>query len=184
MSATHGAAQGPVDAADGPLGALRERFEVGRADQRSVAVVRSVAALLSGACAVLLLLSDVPIPVFLAAVLGVLMSFVWWMQARRAARIATSPHAHSLAIHQHGFVIRDGPKRTVVLFADLASLAVDEEHLDIVAIFREDGAADSAHVGARPSLRIEPRYPGLAIHELVHRLQSAADENSHPVGGS
>jgi hypothetical protein len=164
------------------LGSLRDRFEVGRADQRTVAVVRGVAALLSGACAVLLLLADLPIPVFMAAVLGVLMSLVWWAQGRRAARIARSPHAHSLAIYDHGFVIRDGAEQQVVRFADLASLAVDEERLDIVAVFKASSAASEAADGARNSLRIEPRYPGLAIHELVSRLQSAADADSHHVG--
>lgn len=166
------------------LGPLRERFEVGSADQRSVAIVRGGAALLGGGCAVLLLLADVPIPVFMAAVLGVLMALVWWMQARRAARIARAPDAHSLAIHQHGFVIHDGASHTAVRFADLESLSVDEERLDIVAVFRADPGPNGDRGAARPSLRIEPRYPGLAIHELVRRLQGAAEADSHHVGGS
>lgn len=160
---------------------MRERFEVGRADQRSVALVRSMAALLSGGCALLLLLSDVPIPVFMAALLGVLMSVVWWAQGRKASRIASAPQAHSLAIHEHGFLITDGPKLTCVRFADVARMEVDEERLEIVAVFRPLASPYPAADASGGSLRIEPRYPGLAIHELVRRLQSAADADSQRV---
>lgn len=156
---------------------------MGSSDQRGLAVVRGGAALLGGACAVLLLLADVPIPVFMAAVLGVLMAVVWWMQARRAARIASAPQDHSLTIYQHGFVIRDGVRQTAVRFDELSSLSVDEERLDIVAVFRGELAHDGTRDAARPSLRIEPRYPGLAIHELVRRLQDAAAADAHHVGG-
>lgn len=147
------------------LGALLWKLEVAPGDQRFLAWVRGSCALMAAACAILVLLAKVPVPVFLAAVLGLLMALVWLRQAARAARSARAPEAHYLAAYQHGLVVREAQKVTRVLFVDVRAIEQDDDVLDIVLQLRN---------GTR--LRIEPRYPGLAIHELVAKLQEAAKE--------
>ncbi len=149
------------------LGPLLRRFEVTRADQRSVALVRGVAAGACGVCAVWVLLSRVPIPIFLAGLLGLLMSFAWLAQARRAARTASAPGAHHLSIHRDGVVVAEQNKLTRVRFADVYDIAVDEEHLEIAVTLND-----------RRCIRIEPRYPGVEIHDLVRTLQEALQQAS------
>lgn len=163
------------------LGTLRARFEVDPRDQRSVAWLRGVSALLAGGSALLVLAGSLSIPVFMAALLGLLMSFVWWRQARRARQVATTSAAHHLSIYQHGFAIGEGDKLTQVQFADLEHIEVDEEHLDIVALFRVGRGGVRHSEDGRVRLRIEPRYPGVAIHDLVRTLQDAAEADSHHV---
>ena len=158
------------------LGPLRVRFSVTADDQRSVARVRLVSAGVSGLGSLLLLLADVPIPVFMAAVLGVLMSAVWLGQARQAQRVANNVERYHLTIHRDGFLLNEGDQPGCVLFADVREIALDEERLDIVV----------TRVSAEP-LRIEPRYPGVEIHALVHTLQDAWDASqggARPRAGS
>lgn len=166
---------------ESPLGPLQARFEVDPRDQRSVAWVRGVSALLAGGAALLVLAGSVSIPVFMAALLGLLMAFVWWRQATRARKLARVASSHHLAIYQHGFVIGEGDRTTQVRFADLEHIDVDEEHLDIVALFRAGRGGASRSEDGRVRLRIEPRYPGVAIHDLVRTLQDAARADSHHV---
>lgn len=144
------------------LGPLLSRYVVSRADQRSLALVRGGAALLCAVCAVWLLLSRVSLPVFLVALLGLAISLLWLAQARRAARTGAAPQAHYLSIHRDGLVVAEHDRLTCLPFADVADIAVDEERLDI-ALRMRDGSC----------VRIEPRYPGVEIHELMHRLREA-----------
>ena len=159
------------DAAE--LGPLRQRFEVGQADQRSLALVRGGAALLAALGSIALLLADVPLPVFLAALLGLLMSLVWLGQARRALRVSRTADAHYLGVYQDGFVLAEGPRRTSVPFSRVEDLDIDEERLDIVV-----------KLSTGETLRLEPRYPGVAIHDLVRSLQEAWGQQAHHVGGA
>ncbi len=147
------------------LGPLRALFTVGADDQRSVARVRLVSAGVSGVGSLLLLLSDVPIAVFLAALLGLLMSLVWFAQARGAGRIARSVERYYLSVHRDGFLLSEGNQLHCVRFADVREIALDEERLEI-AVARD---------GKEP-LRVEPRYPGVEIHALVHTLRHAWQE--------
>ena len=144
------------------LGPLRERFTVSADDQRSVARVRLVSAGVSAVGALLLLLADVPIAVFLAALLALLMSLVWFAQARTAGRVASNVQRYYLALHQDGFLLSEGDQLHCVRFADVREIALDEERLDIVV--RRD---------AKEPLRVEPRYPGVEIHALVRTLHQA-----------
>lgn len=147
---------------DPELGPLLQRFEVSRADQRSLAFVRGGAALVCVLCASWLLLSRVSVPVFLIGLLGLLVSLAWLAQARRAARTAATPEAHHLSIHRDGLLVAEQDRLTRLRFADVADIAVDEERLDIAVKLR-DGRC----------VRIEPRYPGVEIHELMRRLREA-----------
>jgi hypothetical protein len=147
---------------DPELGPLLSRLEVSRADQRSLALVRGGAALLCALCASALLLARVSVPVFLTGLLGLVMSLAWLAQARRAARTARAPEAHHLSIHRAGLVVAEQGQLTRLRFADVADIAVDEERLDI-AVRMRDGRC----------IRIEPRYPGVEIHELMRRLREA-----------
>jgi hypothetical protein len=144
------------------LGPLLHRFSVSADDQRSVARVRLVSAGVSAVGALLLLLADVPIAVFLAALLALLMSLVWVAQARTAGRVARNVERYYLALHRDGFILSEGDQLHCVRFADVREIALDEERLDIAV--RRD---------AKEPLRIEPRYPGVEIHALVRTLQEA-----------
>lgn len=155
------------------LGPLLRRFEAGASDQRSVAVVRTGAAVLAGLGSVAILLADVPIPVFLAAVLGLLMSLVWLGQARRAQKLAHQASAYALSVYRDGFELSEAERGRRVGFGSVRDIAVDEERLDIV-VKLSDGEV----------LRLEPRYPGVAIHDLVRSLHEAWQQYTHHVGGS
>jgi hypothetical protein len=148
------------------------RFEVAAGDQRSVAWVRAGSAILAAVGSVCLLLADVPVPVFLAAVLGLLMSLVWLGQARRAQKLSRHAQAHALSVHRDGFELAEGEHVRQVRFASVSDIAVDEEHLDIVV-----------KLSAGERLRLEPRYPGVAIHDLVRSLHEAWQQCTHHVGG-
>jgi hypothetical protein len=147
---------------DPELGPLVQRFEVSRADQRSLALVRGGAALVCALCASWLLLSRVSVPVFLIGLLGLVISLAWLAQARRAARTASRPEAHHLSIHRDGLLLAEQDRLTRLRFADVADISVDEERLDL-AVKLHDGRC----------VRIEPRYPGVEIHELMRRLREA-----------
>ena len=51
---------------------------------------------------------------------------------------------------------------------DVVEIEVDEERLDVLV---------RLHAG--PPLRIEPRYPGVEIHELVRTLNDARHKAGH-----
>jgi hypothetical protein len=154
-----------ADCAEPDLGPLAVRFAVSADDQRSVARVRLVSAGVSAVGAVLLLLADVPIAVFLAAVLALLMTLVWFAQARTAERVARNVERYHLSVYRDGFLLSEGNKLHCVRFSDVREIAVDEERLDIVVTR-----------AAKEPLRIEPRYPGVEIHALVHTLRHAWSE--------
>lgn len=152
----------------GSLGPLLRRFDVTRADQRSIGLIRLAAAVLAGGSAVLLLLAEVTVPVFLAALLGVLMSLVWFGQARRALRLSRAAEAHHLCIHQSGFVLSEGDKITTLRFDAIHDIALDEERLDIVVTPKQG-----------TPVRLEPRYAGVEINELVRSLREAWHNEAH-----
>jgi hypothetical protein len=157
--------------ADSELGPLRQRFQVAPTDQRLLALVRGGSAAVAALGSLALLCADVPLPVFLAALLGLLMSLVWLGQARRALRVSRTAEAHHLSIYQDGFVVAEGERVTRVPFGRVRELEVDEERLDILV-----------KLSADESLRLEPRYPGVAIHDLVRSLHEAWEQAAHHVG--
>lgn len=156
------AQEAPSDLAPPELGPLAVRFAISADDQRSVARVRLVSAGVSAVGALLLLLSDLPIAVFLAALLALMMSLVWWGQARTARRLANSVERYHLSVYRDGFLLSEGKDVQCVRFRDVREIAVDEERLDIVVTRT-----------AKEPLRIEPRYPGVEIHALVDTLRHA-----------
>jgi hypothetical protein len=144
------------------LGALRERFEVDAGDQRAFARLRAAVAVLSFFSAAALLFSRVPVAIFGVALVGLLVPLAWLRQARSARRRAARPSQHSLALYEKGLLVEDGALRSVLRWSEVTDIAIDEERLDIV-LKRKDGEA----------LRIEPRYAGVAIDELMRRLCDA-----------
>lgn len=132
------------------------RFEADPHDQRVLALVRGI----SGAVALLgslaMLLGRLPVPLFLVALLGLVMSLVWLRQARRLWRSKADPAL--LVVHAAGFVLGD----TFFPFGQVTGFAVDEERLDVVVT-----------MASGELLRIEPQYSGVDIHSLVVTLQDA-----------
>jgi hypothetical protein len=138
------------------------RFEGSATDQRALAYLRATCAVLASAGSVLVLLGDVPIPVFLIALLGLLISLAWLGQARRSFRAAAASERPRLVVYASGFLSLDVGRNDWVPFSDVERIEVDEERVDIL-VTKRDAAA----------LRIEPRYTGVDIYELVHTLDKA-----------
>jgi hypothetical protein len=148
---------------DDNTGPLLVRYEVDPAAERGLALLRTVAALAVIAAAALVVAGRrVPIPVFLAALLGLLMGPLWLVQARRARARAHEPERHFLAVHARGLWLCEGKEPTWIDFRDLSGVIVDEERLDILLV-RRDGEP----------IRLEPRYPGVAIGDLMATLRNA-----------
>lgn len=150
-------------------GALLARFEVDPHDERVVARVRAVAGLVTATASVLVLLGDLPVPVFLVGVLGLFVSVVWlrkavvWLRnARRTAHRAPQANLHFLEVYEDGLLLSEGEHRVAVLWTQVEQVEVDEERLDVVVTRRD-----------APPLRIEPRYAGVEIHQLVRTLRNA-----------
>jgi len=146
----------------GDRGPVVARFEESASDLRALSRVRTVAALLAllGACA--MLLGKLPLPLFLVAVLAILLSAAWLAQARRVRKRAALPAPAALVVYAEGMLLAESERETFVPFREVARIEVDEERLDIV-LTRHDGSL----------LRVEPRYAGVDIHELVRTLDEA-----------
>ncbi len=147
---------------DSARGLLLSRYEVDPARERSLARLRTSAAVLAGLGAVAMLLSRLPFVMLLLAVLALLVSAGWLAQARGLRRRARAPEEHFLALHQRGFELGLGASRTWVPFTTVTDIDVDDERLDIV-VAREGQAG----------LRLESRYPGVEIYALMHTLRKA-----------
>jgi hypothetical protein len=150
------------------LGAVVERFEVDATDMRIFAWARGLLGLFALVSAGLLLASRVPVVIFGVAVLGVLIALMWLRQARVAHARARAPEEHSLTVHEHGLVLREGPRVCSVAWSEVRAVEVDEERLDIV-LKRNTG----------DTLRVEPRYAGVALDELMRRLSEAWRRDGH-----
>ncbi len=142
-------------------GALLVRFQVDPREQRLLARVRAIAALLAAPAALAMLLGELPWPVFLVAVLALLLSLAWLGQARRLWR-ASKREPDALFVHAGGIELREAGQSTWLAWAEVERVEVDEERLEVVI---------TRHVA--PALRIEPRYPGVDIYELVRTLDHA-----------
>jgi hypothetical protein len=152
----------PEAAQEPAFGALRERFTVDATDMRIFAWARALIALLALGSAGLVLASSVPVVIFGVALVGVLVSVMWLRQARVAYARARAPAEHSLTLYEGGLVLSEGARRTALPWHEVRAVDLDEERLDIV-LKRNNG----------DTLRIEPRYAGVAIHELMRRLSAA-----------
>ncbi len=165
-----GEAEGTPDAvghralalSESELGTLIERFEVDPATERSVSRLRLVAAVLAGLGAIAMLLSALPFAILLIAVLALLVSAGWIAKSRSIEKRARMPQEHFLALHARGLLVREGASLTWVPWERVTHIDVDDERLDIVLERSEDDP-----------LRLEPRYPGVEIYALMHRLRNA-----------
>lgn len=146
-----------------PHGPLLARFEAERSEELRLARVRMASAVLAGGASLAVLLGKVPVAVFLVGALGLAVSLAWLVQARRSAQRARGPQATFLAVHSQGLWWSDPPRPPIwVAWSSVSELEVDEERLDIRLSLK-----------AAPPLHIEPRYPGVEIHELVRTLRNA-----------
>jgi hypothetical protein len=144
-------------------GPLLVRYEVDPAAERGLALLRTVAGLAVIIAAALVVAGRrVPIPVFLSALLALIMGPVWLIQARRARARAHEPERHFLAVHARGLWLCEGKEPRFIPFRELTGVIIDEERLDILLV-RRDG----------DPIRLEPRYPGVAIGDLMDTLRNA-----------
>ncbi len=132
------------------------RFEADPHDQRTLAWVRGVSAVVAFLGSLAMLLGRLSVPLFLVAVLGLMMSLVWLRQARKLWRGTAKPDV--LVVYGVGFALND----TFIAFERVTAFEVDEDRLDIVVTL----------TGAAP-MRIEPQYRGVDIYTLVRTLQDA-----------
>ena len=138
------------------------RFEASPSDQRALAYLRAVCAVLAGVGAVVVLLGRVSVPVFLIALLGLLISLAWLGQARRLRRAAAHSVPTALVVYRAGFLLMDARRNDWLAFSDVERFEVDEERVDVLVTKRDAS-----------TLRIEPQYTGVDIYELVHTLDNA-----------
>lgn len=143
-------------------GPLSARFCTDPRDQRALARVRAASALLATLAALAMLLGELPIPAFMIAVLALMISIVWLRQAGRASRLAKRAQPEALAVYARGFTLDLGERTHWVPWRNVERVFVDEERLDIVV--QQRGAS---------ALRLEPRYPGVDIDQLVRTLVEA-----------
>ncbi len=144
------------------MGQQIARYEVDPTTERSVSNLRLAAAVLAGLGAVAMLLSTLPFAMLLIAVLGLLVSAGWIAKSRSLKKRALVPEQHFLALYERGLLLGECESQTWVPWAQVTHIDVDDERLDIVL---EQGAKEPA--------RLEPRYPGVEIYELMHRLRNA-----------
>ncbi|MDB4973212.1 MAG: hypothetical protein JWN48_1553 [Myxococcaceae bacterium] len=140
-------------------GEVLARFEVSSSDQRGLAYLRGICALLALVGAGLMLLGKLPVPLFMVALLAVLLSVAWLAQARRLSRAARDPKRPALIAHAGGLALEEAGRNDWLSWSDVVRIEVDEERLDIV-ITKRDAA----------TLRIEPRYQGVDLYDLVRTL--------------
>jgi len=140
-------------------GQVVARYEVRAGDQRALAYLRAFCAVLALCGAIAMLLGALPLPLFMVAVLAVLLSVAWLAQSRRLAKAARATSRPSLTAYTHGLWIEEATGNEWLPWSDVMQIEVDEERLDVVITKRE---------GARR--RIEPRYGGVDLYELVHTL--------------
>ncbi|MDB4991268.1 MAG: hypothetical protein JWN04_6446 [Myxococcaceae bacterium] len=140
-------------------GAEVARFEVSSSDQRALAYLRGICAVLALVGALSMLLGKLPVALFMVALLALLLSVAWLAQARRLVRAARDEKRPALVAHTHGLLIEDAARNDWLPWTDVARIEVDEERLDIVVTKRD-----------AQTLRIEPRYEGVDLYELVRTL--------------
>jgi hypothetical protein len=153
---------GVGEQAPSPRGRELARYEASPSDQRALAYLRATCAVLASFGAVAVLLGDVPIPVFLVALLGLLISLAWLGQARRSWRAAAASERPQLVVYETGFSVSDTGRNDWLAFSDVKQFEVDEERVDILVTKRDAS-----------TLRVEPRYTGVDIYQLVHTLDKA-----------
>ena len=150
-------------------GSALRRFEVDPAGERSVGRLRLAAAVLASLGAIAMLLSSLPFVIMMVAVLALLVSAGWIAKARSSERRARTSEDHFLALYSRGFELGEGPARTWIAWERVTHIDVDEERLDIVVELQD-----------RDPLRLEPRYPGVEIYQLMDTLRNAwRSQNDH-----
>ncbi len=148
-------------AGDPTLGAVVERFVATASWFRAEAALRFVSAALALGAAALALLGSLPLAAFFVVLTGALVGIAWIGVARRSWKRADAPSAFTLTAYEKALTLGEGEGQTVLPYGEITSIAVDEDRLDVV-IEHTKG----------PPVRIEPRYPGVEIHELVSRLRN------------
>jgi hypothetical protein len=143
-------------------GELKRRFTASATAELSLARLRLVAAAVALMASVVVLASSVPLPVFLVALVGVLVSLAWIRQGYAARKRAQVPDAYFLELYATGLALGEGGRVQWLPWSEVCDIAVDEERLDIAVCVR-----------GREALRVEPRYPGIAIHDLMATLRNA-----------
>jgi hypothetical protein len=140
-------------------GEVLARYEVSSSDQRALAYLRGICAVLALLGAGVMLLGKLPLPLFLVALLAVLISVAWLAQARRLVRAARVAERPALVAHARGLLLDEAGRNEWLAWADVVQIEVDEERLELVLTRR---------VGE--PLRIEPRYQGVDLYQLVRTL--------------
>jgi hypothetical protein len=143
-------------------GQFLRRFEASASAELSLARLRLVTATVALMASVAVLLSKVPVTIFLVALVGVLISLAWIRQGLQARKRALRPSQFFLELCARGLLIGEGARVQWLPWGEVCDIAVDEERLDIVLKVRVGGP-----------VRVEPRYPGIAIHDLMATLRNA-----------
>ena len=154
-------------------GAIVARFEVSAGDQRALAYLRGICALLALAGAGAMLLGRLSVTLFMVALLAVLLSLAWLAQARRLSLAARAKVRPALTAHTNGLLLEEPNRNEWLAWTDVTRIEVDEERLDVLVTRRDE-----------TTLRIEPRYRGVDLYQLVHTLSEAWRSAVKPSGSA
>ena len=143
-------------------GPILARFEVSAGDQRALAYLRGICGLLALGGAGAMLLGRLSVTLFMVALLAVLLSLAWLAQARRLSQAARAAVRPALTVHTLGLRLEEPNRNEWLAWTDVTRIEVDEERLDVIVTRRDE-----------TTLRLEPRYQGVDLHQLVRTLTEA-----------
>jgi hypothetical protein len=135
------------------------RFELDTRAARETSALRALAAIVVLIGAIWLFTLPFAVPRVFA--LAGLVFAVFWLRgaAKRRARL---PALHYLELGREALVLHDGDSEQIAPWAEVESVAVDEDRLVVIVARR-----------GRPALAIEPQYRGVTLHALAERIQQA-----------
>jgi hypothetical protein len=146
----------------GPVPQPSRRFEVDRSALDTAAALRGAAAMLAGVAGLwLLAVAQAWVPRALALA-GLVFAFFWgraqWRHLRTRERVSGY-----LELAPATLVISDGSATRHIALADVRSVEVDDDRLEVLL-----------QLASGEALRVEPQYRGVGLHELARLLHEAA----------
>jgi hypothetical protein len=137
------------------------RLVVDARGEREIAGLRVVAAIVALIGGLWLLALPYPVPRAFA-VAGLLFAAVFLRRAMRTRTRSLDATRHYLELGRDALGLREGDATIVVPWAEVSAVRIDDDRLVVIVELRD----------ARP-LEIEPRFQGLALHELGAAIQQA-----------
>jgi hypothetical protein len=143
-----------------------QRYELDVRAEREAALLRGGAALLVLFAGTWLFALPYSVPRVFAAI-GFVFAALWLVRAARIGRRIQKPAEHYLELGRDALRLREGELLHELPYGEIASVSIDEDRL-VLRIARRQG----------PTLEIEPRYRGVALHALCDAIRAARSRAS------